>query len=157
MKKVKIGAEDVAMPSRRQFINKAGLVTGGAILGSLTLLNACGLMASLTKSPSSTETIPTKILRIENLSAVTTVLRTEKEQINSFSNVLKQFQLDMNEFDAILAQIGRAQDSMDGISENLDFKLHVLMEKRSQFMSTMSSLMEMQKDTQKALIANIRG
>jgi ABC-type transporter Mla subunit MlaD len=157
MRKAKVGTTEVKMPSRRQFINKAGLVTSGAILGSLTLLNACSLMDSLTKSQSLNPTIPTKISRIENLSEVTSVLRTEKEQISSFSNDLKQFQLDMNELDAILAQIGRMQDTMNGISVELSLKLQKAIDRRSQAIQTMSNIMEMQKDTQKELIANIRG
>ena len=66
-----------------------------------------------------------------------------------FSSDLKQFQIDMIELDAMLVQIGRVQDRMSEISEYLEFKLQVLLGNRRQFMSTVSSTMEMQKDTQK--------
>lgn len=156
MKIAKTETKLAKLPSRRQFIKKAGLVTGVAILGSLTFLNACGLMESSTKSQSSATAIPKIISRIENLPEVTSALRTEKEQISSFSIELRQFQLDMNELDAILAQSSRAQDTLSDLSEERNLKLQILMEKRAQMESTLSNILKAFESTQRDLIANLK-
>ncbi len=156
MKKSKIGAEAIAMPSRRLFINTAALVASGTALACLTVLSSCKIIDSLTKSQSVNPTIPTKISRIENMPEVTSVLRTEKEQLSSFSNDLKQFQLDMNELDAILAQSSRAQDTLSDLSEERSLKLQTLMEKRSQMESTLSNILKAFENTQRDLVANLK-
>ena len=156
MKTDEMTKDVVGMPSRRQFINTAALVTGGAAIACLALLDGCKIIDSLTESQSVNPTIPTKISRIENMPEVTSVLRTEKEQFSSFSNDLKQFQLDMNELDAILAQSSRAQDTWSDLSEERSLKLQILMEKRAQMESTLSNILKAFENTQKDLVANLK-
>ncbi len=157
MIKGNIETTEVKIPSRRQFINKAGLVTGGAILGYITLLGACSIIESTntessTQSQSPSYTLPIKISRIEDLPEVTAVVRTEKEQLSSFSDELRQFQLDMNELDTILAQLGR----MNEISEELSLRLQMAMDRRSKFISTLSQMMKKISTTQDILVQNIK-
>lgn len=145
------------IPSRRQFINKAGLVTGGAILGCITLLNACDILEStqtvtITQSQPSSYTLPDKISRIENLPEVTAAVQTEKEQLISFGNELKQFQLEINELDSILAQL----DSMNEISEEMSLRLQMAMDRRSKFISTLSQMMKTISSTQDILVQNLK-
>jgi hypothetical protein len=144
-------------PSRRQFINKAGLVAGGAILGYITLLNACNILEP-TKTESSTQsqslnyTLPNKISRIENLPEVTAAVRTEKEQLSSFGDELKQFQLEINELDSILGKL----DSMNEMSEEMGLRLQMAMDRRSKFISTLSQMMKNISTTQDILVQNIK-
>ncbi len=144
-------------PSRRQFINKAGLVAGGAILGYITLLNACDILES-TKTETTTQsqtldyTLPNKISRIENLPEVTAAIRAEKEQLISFGNELKQFQLEINELDSMLAQL----DSMNEISEEMSLRLQMAMDRRSKFISTLSQMMKKISTTQDILVQNLK-
>ena len=157
MIKGNIETTEVKIPSRRQFINKAGLVTGGAILGYITLLGACSIIESTntessTQSQSPSYTLPIKISRIEDLPEVTAVVRTEKEQLSSFSDELRQFQLDMNELDTILAQLGR----MNEISEELSLRLQMAMDRRSKFISILSQMMKKISTTQDILVQNIK-
>lgn len=157
MRKDNIETMEVKIPSRRQFINKAGLVAGGAILGCITLLDACNIMES-TNTESSTQpqspnyTLPTKISRIEDLSEVTAAVRTEKEQISSFSDELRQFQLDVNELDTILTQLDRINE----ISEELSLRLQMAMDRRSKFISTLSQMMKKISTTQDILVQNMK-
>ena len=151
MRKDNIEITEVKNPSRRQFINKAVLVTGVAIVG-ITLLDACSIFESTntessTQSQSPNYTLPTKISRIENLPEVTVAVRIEKEQISSFSDELGQFRLDMNELDTILTQLGR-MDEMSEISEELSLKLQMAMDRRSKFISTLSQIMKKISETQ---------
>ena len=157
MIKGNIETTEVKIPSRRQFINKAGLVTGGAILGYITLLGACSIIESTntessTQSQSPSYTLPIKISRIEDLPEVTAVVLTEKEQLSSFSDELRQFQLDMNELDTILAQLGR----MNEISEELSLRLQMAMDRRSKFISILSQMMKKISTTQDILVQNIK-
>jgi hypothetical protein len=145
------------IPSRRQFINKAGLVAGGAILGCIILLDACSILKSTdtessTQSQSPSYTLPIKISRIEDLPEATAALRTEKEQISLFSDELRQFQLDMNELDNILAQLSR----MNEMSEEMSLRLQMAMDRRSKFISTLSQIIKKISTTQDILVQNIK-
>jgi hypothetical protein len=153
MKQSNTETPEVKTPSRRRFI-KSGLMAGGAILGSLTLLNSCDIVDSLTKLQSS-KTLPTKISRIENLPEVTAALGIEKQQISSLSVDLRQFQVDMNDLDSTLTLIGRA-NSMNTLSEENSFKLQKLMEKRNQMEAILSNVLKAFEDTQKLLVANLK-
>jgi len=145
------------IPARRQFINKAGLVAGGAILVCITLLGACNIFDSTNtessnQSPSPNYTIPSKISLIEDLPKVKAAIRTEKEQLSSFSDELKQFQLDMDEFDYILDQL----DSMNEMSERISLRLQMAMDRRSKFISTLSQMMKKISTTQDILVQNLK-
>ena len=157
MKKGNNQIKEENTPSRRRFISKAGLVAGGAILGYITLLNACDILEP-TKTETTTQsqplnyTLPDKISRIENLPEVTAAVRTEKEQLISFGNELKQFQLETNELDSILVQL----DSMNEMSEEMSLRLQMAMDKRSKFISTLSQIMKKISTTQDILVQNIK-
>ena len=157
MRKDNIETTEVKIPSRRQFIIKTGLLTGVAMVGCITLLDACSIFESTdeessTQSQTPNYTLPTKISRIEDLPEVTAAVRTEKEQLSSFSDELRQFQLDMNELDTILTQLGR----MDEISEELSLRLQMAMDRRSKFISTLSQIMKYISTTQDILVQNIK-
>ncbi|MFC2026761.1 hypothetical protein ACFLUX_02165 [Chloroflexota bacterium] len=157
---MKEGNKQIAVgniPSRRQFINKAGLVAGGAILGYITLLNACNILEptkteTTTQSQPSSYALPEKISRIENLPEVIAAVRTEKEQLSSFSDELQQFQLEMNELDSILVQL----DRMNEVSEEMSLRLQMAMDRRSKFISTLSQMMKKISTTQDILVQNIK-
>ena len=145
------------IPSRRQFINKAGLVTGVAMVGCITLLDACSIFESTntettTQSQPLNYTLPDKISRIENLPEVTAAVRTEKEQLSSFGDELKQFQLEINELDSILGKL----DSMNEMSEEMGLRLQMAMDRRSKFISTLSQMMKKLSTTQDILVQNIK-
>ena len=159
MRKDNIETTKVKIPSRRQFIIKTGLLTGVAIVG-ITLLDACSIFESTdTESPTQPQspnyTLPTKISRIENLPEVAAAVRSEKEQLSSFSDEFRQFKLDMNELDTILTQLGR-MDEMSEISEELNLKLQMAMDRRSKFISTLSQIMKRVSTTQDILVQNIK-
>ncbi len=160
MRKDNIETTEVKIPSRRRFINRAGLVAGGALLGCITLLDACSIMESTntessTQSQSPSYTLSIKISRIEDLPEVTAAVRTEKEQLSSFSDELRQFQLDMNELDTILVQLDR-MNKISEISEELSLRLQMVMDRRSKFISTLSQIMKKISTTQDILVQNIK-
>jgi ABC-type transporter Mla subunit MlaD len=149
-------AYKVKAPSRRDFISKTGILTGGALLGYITLLNGCDVIESLTKSQSSSTPLPTKISRVENLPGVTAALSAEKQQLNSFSVELRQFQNDMDELDTILAQLSRTNDTIGSLSEEMSLKLQMYMDRRSKIIQTLSNIMSKMSQTTEAIVANIK-
>jgi len=145
------------IPTRRQFINKAGLLTGGALFGYITLLGACDVLEltkteTITHSQTFTYTLPDKISRIENLPDVKAAIRTEKGQLNACGDELAQFQLDTNELDSILSQV----DSMGELSEEMTLRLQILMERRSKIIQTLSSILKKISSTADILVQNIK-
>ena len=143
--------------SRRQFINKASLLLGGALFGCITLLGACDVMEitkteTITHSRTFTFNLPDKISGIENLPEVKAAVRSEIEPLNSFSNELAQFQLEVRELDSILSQL----DNMGGLSEEMSLRLQMAMDRRSKFIQTLSQMMKRISTTQDVLVQNIK-
>jgi hypothetical protein len=160
MRKDNIETTEVKIQSRRQFIIKTGLLTGVAMVGCIVFLDACSIFESTdeessTQSQTPNYTLPIKISRIVDLPEVTAAVRTEKEQLSSFSDELRQFQLDMNELDTILVQLGRTDDISE-ISEELSLKLQMAMDRKSKFISTLSQIMKKISTTQDTLVQNIK-
>ena len=148
---------EVKIPSRRQFINKAGLVAGGVLISCITLFDACNLLESTdtessTQSQSLSYTLPVKITLIENLPEVRTAVSAEKEQLISFSEALKQFQLDVNELDITLSRL----DGMNELTEEISLRLQILMDRRSKFIQTLSQMMKKISITQDILVQNMK-
>jgi hypothetical protein len=109
---------------------------------------------TITKSQTFTYTLPDRISGIENLPEVKDALRSEKEQLISFSDELRQFQLDMNELDDMLAQL--ELDGMAELSDEMSLKLQIIMDRRSKLLQTLSSLVKTTSSTQETIIQNIK-
>jgi len=157
MKKGNEPLKEEDTPSRRQFINKAGLVTSGAILGYITLLSACDMLEStktetVTPSQTFTYTIPVNITRIENLPEVRTALRNEKEQLDAFINDLGQLQLDMNELYDSFERL----ENMDDKSQERMLILQILMDKKDQAEKTISNILKVFQNTQRDIVSNLK-
>jgi hypothetical protein len=89
------------------------------------------------------------------LPEVTAALGIEKQQLNSLSVDLRQFQLDMSDLDSILTQIDRLNGVGD-LSEEMSIKLQILMDRRSKISQTLSNMMSKLSKTTDAIISNIK-
>jgi len=139
--------------SRRQFINRAGLITGGVILGAVWLLDACNYFEPANREPQLNEyTIPMGATRIDDLQHVKATLRSEKEQFQSLSKELTQIQLDMSE---LYDSFDRLQDSSD-ISQESMLALQMLMDKKDQAEKVLSNILNVFQNTQRDLVANLK-
>lgn len=139
--------------SRRLFISKAGLLTGGVIIGSIELLSACSFFASNTDESRSNEfTMPPGVSRIENMEEVKIALRNEREQFQSLTQQLIQLQLDMDEQ---YVSFERLQDVGDMSQERM-LVLQVLMDKKDQVEKVLSNILKVFQNTQRDLVSNLK-
>jgi hypothetical protein len=138
--------------SRRRFINKVGILTGGVILGSVTLLDACGYFAPNSELKLNEYTIPEGATRIDDLQQVKAALQSEKEQFQSLSKELTQILLDMNE---LYDSFERLQDSSD-LSQESMLALQMLMDKKDQVEKVLSNILKVFQNTQRDLVANLK-
>jgi aerobic-type carbon monoxide dehydrogenase small subunit (CoxS/CutS family) len=98
-KKNKNGAKNTYTISRREFLKDAGLVVGGATVGSMAIMNSCKESATETVSSTVTNTVTSTVTTIatqQGGNSVVTVTAPATTQYADTSNTAKNISLTVN-------------------------------------------------------------